>query len=272
MIRHITALTVSLFACSFAYAGGGGECFVEKTVMVPSYETVKETIQVRRFRPESRTRVVPVVRRIPQTHTVERPCTIMVPETRKRTLTCRIPKPRFENKEVTCTVMVPYQQVCKGVRRVCKMVPQKITRTVCRDLGHWEKRDCCHRCGHRVWVPNVVQKQVVVTCMKPTYEEVPYEYSVTRCRPEKRTKTIRVCKMEYEIQKREVEYTVCVPKTEMRKMQVTTYKCITEERKISCTVMVPYTEEVQVCRRVCRMVPKTIKVPACNPCRKPRCF
>ena len=167
--------------------------------------------------------------------------------------------------------MVPYEEVCKGVREVCKMVPQKVTRTVCKDKGHWEKRNCCHRCGHRVWVPNVVKEEIVCTVMKPTYIEEPYEYKVTRCRPEKRTRTVRVCKMEYEEQKREVEYTVCVPHTKMRKCTETTYRCVTEEKEITCTVMVPYMEDVEVCRRVCKMVPKTVKVPACDPCRKPCC-
>jgi len=43
-------------------------------------------------------------------------------------------------KEQKCTVMVPTEEVRKGVRKVCKVVQVKEPRTVTKDLGHWETR------------------------------------------------------------------------------------------------------------------------------------
>jgi hypothetical protein len=62
----------------------------------------------------------------------------------------------------------------------------------------------------RLWVPNVVTEEVPVTTYRNCTEEVPYEYSVTVCRPEERTRTVNVCTFRSE------ERTKSVPVTRYR--------------------------------------------------------
>jgi hypothetical protein len=71
---------------------------------------------------------------------------------------------------------------------------------------------------------------------------------VTECKIEQRT--------------REVPYTVCVAQTRTRQEQVTEYKQVPVEKVDLVTVMVPREVEKEVQVQVCRMVPKTVKVPA----------
>ena len=188
-------------------------------------------------------------------------------------------------------------------------MPVTETRKVCKDEGHWEEREvavasvrqvcyrtcrmarrarrlssCCSPCTVacetacspctttqvcKVWVPNVVEQEVEVTVMKHELVEEPCEYTVTTCVPETRTKTVKVCRMEYEDRTKEVSYTVCVPETRSKTLTYTSYQCQPEEKTVTCTVMVPHEveREVQVC--VCRMVPKTVKCcrPVCGGCR-----
>jgi hypothetical protein len=46
------------------------------------------------------------------------------------------------------------------------------------------------------WVPNPVQEQFQVTVMKQQIREQPYDYCVTVCHPETRTRTFKVCSYE----------------------------------------------------------------------------
>jgi hypothetical protein len=174
------------------------------------------------------------------------------------------------------------------------MVPETRTKTVCEDQGHWEERPCesacapvkpCDPCAKvktcKVWVPNIVEKEVEVTCMKPTWVEEPCEYQVTVCKPETRTCTERVCEYKQEVRTREVRYCAYVPKKIVKRCPVTTYRCEPIQKTICYTAMVPYEVEKTVPVTVCKMVPKTIKVavPVCCPepccpsrrCCKPGC-
>jgi YTV protein len=151
---------------------------------------------------------------------------------------------------------------------------------------------CCE--PTKVWIPNIVQEEVEVAVMKRQCVDEPYTCTVTVCKPETRTKTVklcsykcetrtktdRVCRYEQETRTRtrqvteckletrtrDVNYTVCVPQTKTTTHEVTTYKCVPEEKVEEYTVMVPHQveKEVQVC--VCKMVPKTIQVPAATCC------
>ena len=47
-----------------------------------------------------------------------------------------------------------------------------------------------------VWVPKVVQEGVQVTVMKPEITQEPYQYCVTVCTPDIRSRTIPVCNYE----------------------------------------------------------------------------
>jgi hypothetical protein len=58
-----------------------------------------------------------------------------------------------------------------------------------------------------VWVAKPVQEQFHVTVMKQQIREQPYDYNVTVCHPETRTRTIQVCS--YENQTRAYTEKVC---------------------------------------------------------------
>ena len=270
---------------------------VQKTVMVPAMFTESRTINVTRCRVEQRPYSYTVMRREAQTRDVQCQVVVPRWEERTRTVNYTVCKPVYETRAVRYTVMVPYTERRQATRSVCRMVPVQMTRTVCEDRGHWEERpcetrcnDCCavDECGgyqrrgriqqvayrrggsgcggcaapcqatRRVWVPNIVERQVAYTCMRPRVEQVPYEYTVNRCRPEERTRNVQVCRMVSEPRSREVHYRVCVPERRTVTRQVTTYRCVPERRTATCSVRVPYTEQKEIPVRVCRMVPKTI--------------
>ncbi len=144
----------------------------------------------------------------------------------------------------------------------------------------------------KVWVPNLVTKEVPVTVCKTVMEEQPYEYCVTVCKPETRTCKVRSARWSsrprparsafantrrrhaprptrsakwfpQQISK-EVTYTVCVPKTVTKTYQVTVCKCVPYEKEVTYTVCVPHQVQKEVDVRVCKMVPTTVTVPACT--------
>lgn len=131
----------------------------------------------------------------------------------------------------------------------------------------------------KVWVPNIVNREVpyVVNRMVPAQEN--FEYMVTLCRPEVRTRMIKVCEYVKEQHERDVPYTVCVPVKQSRTVDVTTYRSVPEEKVEKYTVAVPYTVEKEVPVTVCRMIEKKITVPVypcgpspcAQPCGKPCC-
>ncbi len=177
------------------------------------------------------------------------------------------------------TVMVPYCETRQGTRQVCQMVPVTETRTVCEDQGHWEERPStpapapcapCAPCAPvqncRCWVPNVVQRQVQVTCMRPQMVCQPCTYQVTLCRPETRTCTVKVCHVEQVPMTRQVNCTICVPQVVTRTENITVCRTVQEQQTRQYTVMVPYTVQKPVQVQVCKMVPQTVKVPVCQPC------
>ena len=292
---------------------------------VPETRPVTQTYTV--SVPQQRTRNVSYTVQVPVVRQVERQYTVRVPVYRNVQQTYTVSVPVYRTVQQQYTVMVPEQVRRQGVRTVCKMVPTTTTRTICRDQGHWAtqqievpcrqtgcggllgRRDCghcggCHPCGcttvlcKRVWVPNVVQEQVPVTVMRPQMVQQPYEYVSTVCRPQQRTRQVRVCEYQpqqrtrtvrvceyrterrsttvpvchYETQQRtrQVQYTVCVPQQRTRTYNVTTYRQVpeqvTQNYRVCVPVQVPRTVQVPVCR----MVPKTVTVPVgcptCNYC------
>lgn len=257
--------------------------YVERTVMCPTYVTEYCKVKAIECRPQVQEREVVEYRPVYETKVVERTCTVMVPETRTKTVECVVNVPVWKDVVQEYTVMVPHCEKRQGTRTVCKMVPVTQKRTVVEDQGQWEERPCPTTCAPKtccpktcapatcapktckVWVPNCVEKEVEVTCMKATMVEEPYEYTVTVCKPETRTCTVRVQECKQEVRTQEVCYTVCVAKQVTRKCPVTTTRCVAEKRTVRCTVMVPHEVEkvVPVCR--VKMVPKTVRVPVCCP-------
>jgi hypothetical protein len=210
--------------------------------------------------------------------------------------------------------MVPTTETRQGTRTVARCIPTTEQRTVRYDAGHWETQtvevpcyssySSCH-CGHcraccspvtrtvcrRVWVPNVIVKQVDVTVYKQIVEQVPYEYHVTVCKPETRTGTVKVCSYNteertrtrrvcsykpetrtqtyqvcryvHETQARNVTCTVYVPQQKTDTYTAIVYDTVPEERQVTYNVCVPEVVQKTINVRVCRMVPKTIQVPSC---------
>jgi len=143
-------------------------------------------------------------------------------------------------------------------------------------------------CKTRVWVPNLVHKQEACTVETIQAVQVPYEYQVTVCRPEIRTRTDKVCtavptqeSYPYEVhltrtenrsrtvqiceyvpeeRTRTVNETVCVPRQKTESYCETVYRRVAEKQIRKETVCVPVctTREVQV--QVRRLVPKTVEV------------
>jgi hypothetical protein len=184
--------------------------------------------------------------------------------------------------------MVPQTETRQATQTVCRMIAATENRTICEASGHWETRPiqttCCSsgcgsacggcapavtQCACQVWIPETIQKQIQVTVMKPTYEQVPYQYQVTVCHPETRTSSYQVCEYQPEQKTRQISCTVCVPKTRTVAEQVTTYRCVAEQKTRPYTVMVSYQEQQQIQVPVCKMVSQTIKVPVCRTCCMP---
>lgn len=284
-------------ACAPAACEPVAQC-VEKTIMVPQFVTEMRTVRCREYEPQQREYTVNRVRWVRETETVERKCTEWVREERVKEVTYTVCKPVWVEETRTRTVMVPKKVTVEGTRKVCKMVPVEETRTVCVDEGHWEERPCkpgllgrCRLCRHRcqptvkaccevdacapactpavtcctckVWVPNIVKKEVTVTCHKPQWTEEPCTYTKVVCEPVEKEYTVRVCKWEKEEVTRECKYTVCVPKEVVKPVQVVRCRKVVEPITKTCTVMVPKIVEKEVPVRVCKMVPKTIQVPVC---------
>jgi hypothetical protein len=63
---------------------------------------------------------------------------------------------------------------------------------------------------------------------------------------------------------REVSYTKCVAEQKSSTHEVTRYECVPSEKKVNYTVQVPHQVEKQIQVQVCKMVAKTVLVPAGN--------
>ena len=294
--------------------------YVEKTIYCPTWVTETRTVKTCEYKTEERQREVTTYKRVAETRIAKKTVCDMVPETRTRTCEYTVSKPVWKDVteeyqvcvpvwtevEQTCTVMVPHQETRTGTRTVCRRVPVTVTKTVCVDEGCWQKQmvevpcrrkpahrkgcgcgSCCEPCEvptrtvcRRVWVPNIVKKEIQCTSCKVVKEQVPCEYTVTVYKPETRTKMVKVCSyktelrtrtarrchIELEKKTREVCYTVCIAKTREVEVPITTYRCIPETCTQTYTVCVPVHGEKEVEVRVCKMVPKTVKVPVCNDC------
>jgi hypothetical protein len=326
MLRYlmIVGSLVLVLAASPLYAGhSAGGCaqydpcqvqYVQKTVYRPQSVTETRTVMVTEYTQEQREGTRTVYRCVPEQQEVQRSCTVMVAEVRTKTVpvtyckpVCRqverqyaVQVPYMTQEERQYTVMVPHVETRQGVRQVCTWVEEEVTKTVCRDHGHWEvkmvevpcysgsrfcrRRICCDPCCvsvrtvcQRVWVPNVVEEEVTVTVCRPQMVEEPYEYQVTVCKPEVRTCMVNVCKtrtemvtrmvkvVEYEqvTTERQVCYTVCVPQERTWTEMVTTYRQVAEEVPYTYTVCVPHQVEREVQVQVCQMIAETIDVPVC---------
>lgn len=132
----------------------------------------------------------------------------------------------------------------------------------------------CDSCGshvvaapatRKVWVANMVQREIEVDVVRPQYTTENYEYTVTVCRPEKRTSTVKVCTYEQQERTGERRYTVCSRRERVENVKVNVCRWQPEERTEKYTVMEAQQVEKEVQVRVCRMVEKKIMVKVAVP-------
>lgn len=251
---------------------------IERTVYVPSVTWEERNITVTQCRPEQRTRMVTVYRRVPEVVTRTAQYSVCVPEQHTRTVNYTVQKPVWTTQTREYNVCVPQYVKRTATRRVCHMVPVRQTRTIVEDHGHWDIAACdtgcgysgcgyggcgyggCGGCGgHRVWVSKPVERQVAYTCYKPEWSEQPYEYTDVQYTTETRTRQVRLCNYESEVRSRQVAYTTYRTEVRERTYDVTLYKCVPDQVEQQYTVMVPYQVQKTIRVPVCQMVPKTVK-------------
>jgi hypothetical protein len=193
-----------------------------------------------------------------QTDWIEKSCTVCVPHVEHVT------------KQVAYTVCKPIYETHEKTVTCYRNVPVTTEQTCVVDCGHWDVQYCaggcgprrmrrprcggcggCNSCcapapccGHRVWVPNLVEK--TYPCTKYVCE--PYEVTVA----------YQTCRYEYQEMTRECTYPVC------------TYEYVQKTYKVPVTrcVAIPYEKTERVAYCVPRQVEYTMTVctPVCNPC------
>ena len=266
-------------------------CMVERTVLVPEMSTETRKIWVTECRPETQTRKVRTCKLVQESKEVTEEYTVWTQQCQTRKEQYQVSVPEWKDVTTEYTVMVPSTEKRQGVRKVAKCVPTTEKRTVCEHSGHWEDRavqvqtfvqgcDACGRptccpqtttCTQKVWVPEVIQKQVDVTVNKIVCEDQPYDYEVTVCKPETKTATQKVCTYKCETHTRDVQFTVCVPEKKTATRTVVSCKPVMEEHDQQFTVMVPHKVEKEILVNVCKMVEKKIQVQTCCPQPAPTC-
>lgn len=260
-------------------------CMVERTVLVPQMTMETRKVCVTQCRPETHTRRISVCKMVEERKEVAYEYCEWKAEPHTRQETYQVSVPEWKDVTTEFTVMVPHTEKRQGVRKVAKCVASTEKRTVCEQGGHWADRQvqvqtfvrgcddcgrptCCPQmttCTQKVWVPEVIQKEIEVTVHNVVCEDQPFEYDVTVCKPETRTCTQKVCVPKCETRTREVQYFVHVAEKKSGTRTVICCKPVMEEKEVQYTVMVPYKveKEIQVC--VCHMVEKKFQVAVCCP-------
>ena len=117
---------------------------------------------------------------------------VWVPNIVKKQVDVTVQKPQVTDEPYTYSVVVCKPETRTRTVNVCDYVSEQLSRDV----------------SYTVCVP----KQEEVTVNRPKMFEEPYNYTVTVCKPETRTRTVNVCSYVSEQLTRDVPYTVCVPK------------------------------------------------------------
>ena len=154
--------------------------------------------------------------------------------------------------------MRPVTETHQGVRTVKRRVPVTTMRTVTEDHGRYEcvavevGQDACGGCAsgcgtcgvpacgprhtyRRVYVPNLVTREVPVTTYKVQEIEQPYNYTTTRCVAETKTRTVPVTRYRPEQRTRMVNVMRCRSEERTREFTVTRYAFETRTRQLPVT-------------------------------------
>lgn len=258
---------------------------VQRTVYVREMGTETRKVLVTECRPEVRQRTYQVCNRVPYTETKTETYTVMVQQTQMKRVSEVVYKPVMKTVTQNYTVMVPHVERRQGVRHDVQCVPVQQTAMICVDRGCWETRviqvpcpqyaPVYNRCGQpcggcntcapryvsrcvRVWIPKIVQQQVTQTVMKREVIARPYQYDVTVCRPETRSRQVQVCEQVATRIEKDVPVVNCVPVQKTRSFPVTRYREVSETKTENYTVMVPHQVEKTIQVQVCKVVPRTI--------------
>jgi hypothetical protein len=269
---------------------------------------VRRSCEVVVYRPEQRERQITIHEQVPEQREVEYTVTIMERQNRSRTEYFTVNRPVQREVQQHYTVTVPYTEQRQATRLVSRLVPVQLTRTVCEDQGHWEERPCetqqqvvayrgdiaaegdacapacgaqpcadacetaaCAPATTRVWVPNIVRREIPYTQMQVKCEQQPYEFTVNLCRQEQRTRNVMVTEYVQERQSREVPFTVMVPRQVTRTRMVTEYRTVPRQISQPCTVMVAHREVREYDVPVTRMVAQVCEVPSPAACPTNAC-
>jgi len=127
---------------------------------------------------------------------------------------------------------------------------------------------CCQpACG--ACTPQVIQRKVNVTCMRPVSERETIQYPVTHFQQSARLETVSFYEFQPEKITHEEKYVVEVPQSRVRQREITVTRSVPVEQRVPYTILVPFYEDIQVPVSVLRYVPQQVTVPAtpcCEPC------
>lgn len=147
---------------------------VQKTVMVPTWETQTVSVPCTVYRPETRETTETVMKQVPQQRQISREVCFLVPEQRTRTINYTEYQTTMETQERQFAVPVPYQETRTATREVCRLVPEQRTRTeqflTCRTV--------------------MQQQEQAYTVMVPYEDTRTATRTVCRMVPEQRTRTV----------------------------------------------------------------------------------
>jgi ribosomal protein L28 len=250
-----------------------GVRYVEKTVLVPQWTTERQSCTETRYRTEIQEKECVTYKSVPVTKEVPYKYTVYVREKKVVPQTLEIDTPVCKWVDQTYHEFYPSKMTVTRYRTRTECQPVTVKKVVTRDEGAWEVRqvESCDAKGNpclktqRVWVPNLVKKEIEVTENKTVCIREPYECEVDICVPVERTRRVKVWETKTETKTVENCYETVVPKTRTKMVTVCVTEKVREVTKVPVEVKVPYTVEVEKDVRVCKWVPRTICIPV--PCR-----
>lgn len=117
------------------------------------------------------------------------------------------------------------------------------------ECGEWVTR--------RHWVPQTIWEPIQVPVCRYESYQVPYQYPVTTCRYETRTRQVPVVRATTHYVPQTYSYTTYRPEVRTRVETCLTYRRVPETSMQTYTVSVPYVVNETVDRIVCRSIPHT---------------
>lgn len=247
---------------------------VEVTVYVPQWVTEVRTCTETRYRTEKQQKECVTYKCVPVTKQVPYKYTVWVREMRDDIQTFEVDTPVCRWVDQKYHEYLPSKMTVTRYHTRTECQPVTVKKKVCEDHGHYEEKvvDHCDKHGHKsshvcqVWVPQIVEKEVEVTEDRMVTIKEPYQCQVDICVPVERVRKVKVWETKTEKKSVNHPYETIVPKERVQMVEVCVTEEIPETHVEEVEVCVPYTVEVQKEVRVCKMVPKTIRVPACGAC------